>query len=221
MTNDLVTINNNQIVVSSRMVAEKFSKRHTHVLDSIKQLISSAEKSAEWFCRSSYKDSSGKTNVEYLMNRDGFSLLVMGFTGTEALKWKIEFINAFNAMETELKRIHDIELGRLIERQRSKEIRRSLTDVIRDDYPDSPHKRFMYKNFTDLVYKSVFGKNAKKLREELSLPKDANLREVLSAEQLKAVEDKEELAKSLVKAGYNYEEVKLIIAKKYIGGLDK
>lgn len=47
--NNLVTIKNNQVVVSSRQVAEHFGKRHIHILDSIKSLISSAENSAQWY----------------------------------------------------------------------------------------------------------------------------------------------------------------------------
>lgn len=96
---------NGQIVVSSRDVAEKFGKRHTHVLDSIKAFendLSTAEFSA-LFQISSYKASNGKTNVEYLMNRDGFSLLTMGFNGKEALQWKLKYIKAFNQMEEQLK----------------------------------------------------------------------------------------------------------------------
>ncbi len=96
---------NGQIVTSSRDVAEKFGKRHTHVLDSIKsfeQEMSTTEFSA-LFKTSSYVASNGKTNVEYLMNRDGFSLLCMGFTGKKALEWKLKYINAFNMMEEKLK----------------------------------------------------------------------------------------------------------------------
>ncbi len=102
--NDLVTINNSQVVTDSRKVAEVFNKRHTHVLDSIKEILDSAENSAQsFFYESTYKDGSGKSNKMYLMNRDGFSLLVMGFTGKKAMQWKIKFIEAFNAMEEKLK----------------------------------------------------------------------------------------------------------------------
>lgn len=56
------------------------------------------------FCEHSYKvEGNNKTYPEYLMNRDGFSLLVMGFTGRKALEWKIKYIQAFNAMEKELR----------------------------------------------------------------------------------------------------------------------
>lgn len=56
------------------------------------------------FCADTYKvEGNNKTYPEYLMNRDGFSLLVMGFTGKKALEWKIKYIQAFNAMEEELR----------------------------------------------------------------------------------------------------------------------
>lgn len=100
---NLVQIAEGQVVVSSRQVAEHFEKRHTHVLTVIKEILNSAENSAQWFFKAEYKDASGKSNPEYLMNRDGFSLLVMGFTGKKALEWKIKYIQAFNAMEEELR----------------------------------------------------------------------------------------------------------------------
>lgn len=101
---NLVQVADGQIVVSTRQFAEHFEKRHTHVLTVIKELLNSAENSAQWFFKAEYKDASGKSNPEYLMNRDGFSLLVMGFTGKKALEWKVKYIQAFNAMEEELRR---------------------------------------------------------------------------------------------------------------------
>lgn len=95
-----------RIVVSSRQVAGDFEKRHTHVLDSIKELCSAENSAQSFFFETTYKDASGKSNKEYLMNRDGFSLLVMGFTGEKALKWKLKYIAAFNAMEETLKKIY-------------------------------------------------------------------------------------------------------------------
>lgn len=215
---DLVEVVNNQPVVSSRQIAEKFEKRHTHVLDIIKDYKarwSTAEFSA-LFMESDYIAENGKKNPMYLMNRDGFSFLVMGFTGEKAEKWKLAYIKAFNAMEAKLKLIEQQEIGRLIERQRSKEIRRTLTDVIKDCVPESPHKKFMYKNFTDLVYKSIYGKNCKQLKAELGLSKDDNLRDVFSKEELEVIETREDLVRTLVKSGYSYNEIKLILAKSYI-----
>lgn len=100
---NLVQIIGRQVVVSSRQVAEKFSKEHKHVLASIKDILSTAENSAVLFQAVEYKASNGKMNPEYLMNRDGFTLLAMSFTGKEALQWKLKYIVAFNKMEELLK----------------------------------------------------------------------------------------------------------------------
>lgn len=91
------------ILTNSMLVAEKFGKQHKHVIDAIKKLISSAENSAQFFVSTTYVDGSGKTNPMYVMNRDGFSLLVMGFTGEKALQFKLDFIRSFNEMEEKLR----------------------------------------------------------------------------------------------------------------------
>nr|DAE26041.1 MAG TPA: KilAC domain protein [Siphoviridae sp. ctEkS11]DAV77152.1 MAG TPA: KilAC domain protein [Caudoviricetes sp.] len=105
MSDIFLTNENGQIVTSSRDVAEKFNKNHKEVLRSISNIsekISTAQFCALFFLNE-YKASNGKKNKEYLMNRDGFSLLCMGFTGEEALSWKLKYINAFNYMEERLK----------------------------------------------------------------------------------------------------------------------
>lgn len=102
---NLVQIAEGQIVVSSRQVAEHFDKQHKHVLSVIENLKAENSALRNMFCEHSYKvEGNNKTYPEYLMNRDGFSLLVMGFTGKKALEWKIKYIQAFNAMEEELRR---------------------------------------------------------------------------------------------------------------------
>lgn len=104
--NNLVEIHNNQVVVSSRDVAENFGKQHKHVLRDIEVLLEGMPKIGQtpsMFCKVFYKhEQNGQEYPEYLMNRDGFSLLVMGFTGKEALQWKLKYIAAFNEMEAEL-----------------------------------------------------------------------------------------------------------------------
>lgn len=101
---DLVSIQNNQVVVSSRQVAEHFEKEHRHVLESIRVILTSAENSAHLFHETTAPDSYGREQKIYLMNRDGFSLLAMGFTGLKALQWKLKYIEAFNEMEDKLKK---------------------------------------------------------------------------------------------------------------------
>ena len=92
-TTDLVQVINNQSVTTSRMVAEYFERNHRDVVKSILTLKENLEKSTlkrpanfyadQMFMETSYVDEQNRTYTEYLMNRDGFSLLVMGFNNTE------------------------------------------------------------------------------------------------------------------------------------------
>ena len=98
----LVVIQNNQIVVSSKDIADHFGKQHKDVLENIHNILA-AENSATKFYQETTYQNRGKDYKEYLMNRDGFSLLAMGFTGKKALQWKLKYIQAFNEMEETLK----------------------------------------------------------------------------------------------------------------------
>lgn len=92
----------NQLVTSSQIVAAYFDKNHRHVLDSIRQILAAENSAAKFFYTASFLNR-GKRYPMYFMNRDGFSLLAMGFTGKKALEWKIRYIQAFNEMEKKLK----------------------------------------------------------------------------------------------------------------------
>jgi anti-repressor protein len=96
-----LTNQNGQSVVSSRQVAENFGKEHRDVLESVRNILA-AENSATRFFHETTYENRGKEYPEYLMNRDGFTLLAMGFTGSEAMQWKIKYIQAFNEMEKQL-----------------------------------------------------------------------------------------------------------------------
>ena len=104
MTNALgiYTSENNRLVVSSRKIAEVFEKEHKHVMRAIKALDCNAEFNQSNFGLVEYRDAKGEMRPEYLITRDGFTLLAMGFTGTKAMQWKIKYIEAFNKMEAEL-----------------------------------------------------------------------------------------------------------------------
>ena len=105
--NDLVFKGqNDQVVTTSLKVAEVFEKEHKHVLDAVRRLMRSAENSAviQMFQESAYLDEQGKERPMFIMNRDGFTLLAMGFNGKKALDFKIAYINAFNKMEEAIKK---------------------------------------------------------------------------------------------------------------------
>lgn len=108
---ELINIQNKDgvAVVSSRVVAYDFDKQHSHVLRDIENIISNTvdefgnpKLDRQMFIESTYENR-GKQYKEYLLTRDGFSLLVMGFTGKEALQWKLQYIEAFNKMEEQIK----------------------------------------------------------------------------------------------------------------------
>ncbi|EJE0402894.1 Rha family transcriptional regulator [Campylobacter coli] len=94
----------NIIFTNSLFVAKVFNKNHAHILRAIENLPQD-EFNALNFNAVSYKASNGKINPCYNLTRDAFSLLVMGFTGEKAYKWKILFIKAFNEMEKRLRNI--------------------------------------------------------------------------------------------------------------------
>ena len=108
----LISINNinvnfevvgDEVFATSLQVAEVFEKRHDHLIRTIDNLLNDDFKSAN-FKFDTYFDKKGEQRRMFSLTRDGFSLLVMGFTGEKAYQWKIEFIKAFNAMEAELRR---------------------------------------------------------------------------------------------------------------------
>ena len=95
---------NDQVITTSLLVAETFEKEHRNVLKSIRKLMSATNVAvAQMFDETTYVNEQGKEQPMFFMNRDGFTLLAMGFSGEKALKFKVDYINAFNAMEAELK----------------------------------------------------------------------------------------------------------------------
>ena len=106
----LVTSYNGVLVADSLEVADRFGKRHADVLRTIDGLITEVAtqncvtnaEPEDYFIPAEYQNR-GKTYKKYLLTRDGFSLLVMGFTGPAALHWKLLYIESFNKMEEALK----------------------------------------------------------------------------------------------------------------------
>lgn len=94
---------NASLKTNSRIIAEAFGKQHKDVLRAIKNMECSADFTERNFAPSEYVDATGRSLPQMLMTRDGFSFLVMGFTGKEAAIWKEKFIAAFNAMEDRLR----------------------------------------------------------------------------------------------------------------------
>ena len=102
MNDIILSMRNGKPVVSSRQIAESFDKNHRDVLRAVDNLKEDVRNFAQMFFESTEADSYGREQRVYLMNRDGFTLLAMGFTGKAALEWKLKYIAAFNEMEKKL-----------------------------------------------------------------------------------------------------------------------
>lgn len=182
--NELVYLKNDEAVCDSLQVAEKFGKRHQEILYAIEgrkcscngkgckkcngrgyqQLgilqedleINTKSHLSQMFNKSFYKDDGGRKRPLYLIDRDGFSLLVMGFTGKDALEWKLQYIKAFNQMESF---IREKTTQTWIEtRSQGKLTRRAETDTIQNlvDYAKnqgSSHADMLYMTYSKLANK--------------------------------------------------------------------
>lgn len=106
MTDIILSTQNGEPVASSRQIAESFGKEHRNVMRDIENLMTAGvlkNEQTPMFYKTEYThEQNGQTYPMYLMNRDGFTLLAMGFTGKAALEWKLRYIAAFNAMEKQL-----------------------------------------------------------------------------------------------------------------------
>ena len=101
-----VSLHSGRPATTSLEVAKFFGKQHQHVMRSIDDLRSNTPESfsASNFGRAEYSDEQGKPRPMFILYRDGFMLLVMGYTGKKALAMKLAYIEAFNRMEEELAR---------------------------------------------------------------------------------------------------------------------
>lgn len=102
MNDIILSTQNGEPVASSRQIAENFDKNHRDVLRAVDNLKEDVRNFAQMFFETTVPDSYGREQRAYLMNRDGFTLLAMGFTGKAALEWKLKYIAAFNEMEKKL-----------------------------------------------------------------------------------------------------------------------
>lgn len=112
--NELVIMHDQQAVTTSLKVAEVFEKRHDHILRDISNLRKDVPNFGEMFLEGTEPDSYGRNRRIYYMNRDGFTLLAMGFNGAKAMQFKLKYIEAFNAMEAAINNMRPIDKLRLM-----------------------------------------------------------------------------------------------------------
>lgn len=193
-------------VCTSLDVAETFEKRHNNVLADVRTIqrqISSAEFSA-LFQEETYVAENGKKNPVFIMSRDGFTLLAMGYTGEKAMRFKLAYIAQFNAMEDALQ-------GKLMERQKGIAVRQALTKALQQSNEDSRMHGHAYSTYTNCIYKVLFGMDAKQLRDKFRISKNDGLRDCFTPEELRAMQSMECLVSGLVDCGWEYQKIKEFI----------
>lgn len=167
---------NGKPVVSSRFIAEIFEKNHQHVLRDIANLIGetsglSVNFGLSNFGLSSYKNAQNKIQPEYLLTRDGFVMLAMGYTGKKAMQFKEAYINRFNEMEQYLKALNAARLEFP-----------ELTQAILEVHENPMHYHFS--NEMDMINRIVLGMTAKEFKRQRGLGDVSSIRPYLSAEQI-------------------------------------
>nr|WP_300850787.1 Rha family transcriptional regulator [uncultured Acetatifactor sp.] len=207
---EIMKVNKEDVtVVTSLDVAETFEKEHRRVLQDIKEMQCSEEFRLHNFVQSAYANAQNKKQPMYLITRDGFTLLAMGYTGQKAMKFKEAYIKQFNAMEKSL-------FERIKEREKGIAVRQALTKALQQSSENERMHGHAYSTYTNLIYKSIFGKDAKHLREEYGISKKDELRDYFSAEELQQVQKAEMLVSSLVEYGWGYDEIKDFILNKIV-----
>jgi len=150
---------NGNVFATSRQIAKNFEKEHKHILEKINSIIAEiepAEKSTRWFLLSEYKDSKGEMRKEYKLTRDGFSLLAMGFTGSKAMKFKIDYIAKFNLIEQQLRDIETTMNSKgILSEEDYAEIKFSTAQRVGTTFTDSQDIQKVYDRFTTYSRKSM------------------------------------------------------------------
>ncbi|MEN7547545.1 Rha family transcriptional regulator [Rapidithrix thailandica] len=111
---ELVSIQGEKVLTTSKKVAEKFGKYHKNILRKIEGLHCSSEFKRLNYELSEYTDVRGRKQKEYVLTKDGFVFLVMGFKGEQAAEFKEEYIRAFNHLEEEIKYLYEAESNKKI-----------------------------------------------------------------------------------------------------------
>ena len=218
MSNDLVNVNNatirdgiaelglfeknKDVWVSSRYIASIFDKPHYDLLKSIRSTIDDlGERGEGYFSLSSYKTQQGKKQPEYLLNRKGFSLVVMGFTGKKAMDFKVAYIEAFEAMVNLLE-------TRFISKQGYKEMSSAIAQYMGRD-------RMCFSREADMINKIVLGMTSSQFKELNGLKENESPRDSVVADKLNKLDRAQRLNAQLITAGLDDRQRETIIRSNF------
>ena len=188
---DLVFLQNQQALTTSLKVAEYFDKRHDNVMQAIERCKSDLlnfKDVKKAIIPTTYVDAKGESRPMYLLNRDGFTFVVMGFTGKKAAEFKWNYIQAFNAMEAKLAELQSQQWkeARLASKAGYKKLAATIQKLYRYAVAcgsKTPEKLY-YSNFARLINKTL-GINPKS-------------RDILTYKQLYEIDRLQDIAEIIV-----------------------
>lgn len=165
-----------EAMVDSRFVAMVFEKEHYHVLEAIRNLISEKSGYSSDFRRTNFRESKyiNEQNHKqpcYIMTRDGFTALVMGFTGKKANQFKEKYIKRFNEMEEHISYLQSL-----------REQHPQLTEAIKN-----MHEKPMFYHYTnemDMLNRIVLGMTAKEYRQLKNIPENEPIRPHFTSDEI-------------------------------------
>jgi Rha family phage regulatory protein len=194
-----------QAYCTSRQVAEEFNKRHADVLRAIADITAhnsgvSEEFRERHFALSYYLNEQNKRQPEYIMTKDGFTLLAMSFTGKKAMKFKELYIKRFNEMDTFIQHVAQAKLDYP-----------EFTDAIMNAHEDP--QSYHYSNEADMINRIALGMSARRYRELHGIHKGESIRPYLTNEQIKMVKTLQRVDIGLILAIPDFEQRKLLLVK--------
>lgn len=204
----------NVVMVDSRWVAKAFRKRHDNVVRDIDKMISpesglSHEFNLLNFEEISYKDTRGRDQRAYGLTKDGFTVLVMGYTGKKAMAFKEAYINRFNQMEEQLKSL-------IAARVQFPLLMEHIKTIKGDDA-----KPYHYSNEADMLNRIVLGVSAKQFREKYRIPKGESIRPYLRADQIAMLDYLQTMDMGLVMAVQDYQQRKMYLQAAAVNAIGK
>lgn len=213
MKNQLIVVNE-EVYMDSRQVAEMVGKRHADLLRDIDKFVGILEnekmRSLDFFAKSTYTvEGNNKVYPCYLLTRMGCEFIANKLTGTKGVLFTAKYVKQFNAMQAQLQKLA---IEREVARQLGKQMRRTLTDAIKDYLPETLSKKWAYGRYTDMVYKVLFGKTAKQLKAKYHTK---SIRDCLSKKDLEKLREAEHITEVLIQLGNTEAQIKEQLNKKF------
>lgn len=196
------------LFTTSKVIAENAHIQHETVVRMIEKYKDDLQEMGKVRFEIGFNPNSSRNFTNYHLNEMQATLLITYLQNTKPVRqFKKALVREFYRMQAELTK-------RRMTREIGKQARATLTDAI-SHLPDSPHKAMKYKQYTDLIYTTIFGKNGKQLREHYGITKGDEIRNRFTACELEAVEQLEQFAGTLIDAGMEYQAVKEAVKRKW------